>query len=147
MLKAKPDSPVAVLTQGKKRVTAFIPTDAAFRRLVTDLTGNTPRTERATFTRLSRRSRTSTPSRRSCSTTWSRAPRSPPRQAAKADGAKLKTAQGGVIKVDVKKHGIRLIDRDPDARNPRLVARALDINKGNRQIAHGISQVLRPSNL
>jgi uncharacterized surface protein with fasciclin (FAS1) repeats len=146
VLDAKPDSPVAVLTQGKKRLTAFIPTDAAFRRLVTDLTGKTPKTERAAFKAVASVADVDTlesillyhvvPGATITSA-----------QAAKADGVKLKTAQGGVIKVNVKKHGIRLIDRDPDATNPRLVVRALDINKGNRQIAHGISQVLRPANL
>ena len=34
------------------RLTAFLPTDRAFRRLVHDLTGKRPRTERATFVRL-----------------------------------------------------------------------------------------------
>ena len=146
VLKAKPDSPVAVLTQGKKRVTAFIPTDAAFRRLVTDLTGHTPQTERATFKAVASVADVDTletillyhvvPGATITSA-----------QAAKADGAKLKTAQGGVIKVNVTKNGIRLIDRDPDAANARVLPRALDINKGNRQIAHGISQVLRPVNL
>lgn len=146
VLEAKPDSPVAVLTQGKKRLTAFIPTDAAFRRLVTDLTGHQPKTERATFDAVASIADVDTleaillyhvvPGATITSA-----------QAAKADGAKLKTAQGGVIKVNVTKSGIRLVDRDPDARNARVLARAVDINKGNRQIAHGISQVLRPSNL
>lgn len=146
VLEAKPDSPVAVLTQGKKRVTAFIPTDAAFRRLVTDLTGKTPKTERATVRAVASVADVDTletillyhvvPGATITSA-----------QAARADGARLETAQGGVIKVNVTKSGIRLVDRDPDARNARVLARALDINKGNRQIAHGISQVLRPSNL
>ncbi|GAB3792823.1 fasciclin domain-containing protein [Nocardioides ungokensis] len=146
VLDAKPDSPVGVLTKGRKRVTAFIPTDAAFRRLVTDLTGHTPQTERATFKAVASVADVDTleaillyhvvPGATITSA-----------QAAKADGAKLKTAQGGVIKVNVTKNGIRLIDRDPDAPNARVLPRALDINKGNRQIAHGISQVLRPANL
>jgi len=146
VLKAKPDSPVAILTQGRKRVTAFIPTDAAFRRLVTDLTGDTPETEKATFQAVASVADVDTleavllyhvvPGVTITSA-----------QAAKADGVKLTTAQGGVIKVNVKKHEIRLIDRDPDARNPRVLAGAVDINKGNRQIAHGISRVLRPMDL
>ena len=36
---AKPDSPVLVLADGTKRLTAFVPTDKAFRNLVKDLTG------------------------------------------------------------------------------------------------------------
>ena len=37
------------------------------------------------------------------------------------------------------------MDRDPNARNPRVIAP--DINKGNKQIAHGINRVLRPLDL
>lgn len=146
VLKAKPDSPVGVLTQGRKRVTAFIPTDAAFRRLVTDLTGDTPKTEKATFQGVASVADVDlletillyhvVPGATITSD-----------QAVKADGVKLRTAQGGVIRVNVRKHDIRLDDRDFDDRNPKLIASALDINRGNRQIAHGIHKVLRPSNL
>jgi hypothetical protein len=65
----------------------------------------------------------------------------------KADGAELTTAQGGTITVNVKKHGVTLRDADTDDKNPDLVLEALDINKGNRQIAHGIDRVLRPLDL
>ena len=146
VLKAKPDSPVGVLTQGRKRVTAFIPTDAAFRRLVTDLTGDTPKTEKATFQGVASVADVDlletillyhvVPGATITSDL-----------AVKADGVKLRTAQGGVIRVNVRKHDIRLDDRDFDDRNPKLIASALDINRGNRQIAHGIHKVLRPSNL
>ena len=50
VLAAKPDSAVAVLADGNTRLTAFLPTDRAFRRLVRDLTGTAPATERAVFT-------------------------------------------------------------------------------------------------
>ena len=50
VLDAKPASPVAVLADGSTRLTAFLPTDRAFRRLVRDLTGTAPDTERAVFT-------------------------------------------------------------------------------------------------
>jgi uncharacterized surface protein with fasciclin (FAS1) repeats len=146
VLEAKPDSDVGVLTQGRKRVTAFIPTDAAFRRLVTDLTGHRPRTEKATFNRLASLTDVDTveavllyhvvPGATITS-----------KQAMKADGAQLTTAQGGTVTVDVRKHGITLRDADPDDANPDLVLKALDINKGNRQIAHAIDRVLRPVDL
>ncbi|GAA2149411.1 hypothetical protein GCM10009844_28960 [Nocardioides koreensis] len=146
VLEARPDSPVGVLTQGSKRVTAFIPTDAAFRRLVTDLTGKTPKTEKATFAAVASVADVDlletillyhvVPGATITSD-----------QAVKADGVKLRTAEGGVIRVNVRKHDIRLNDRDFDDRNPRLITAALDINRGNRQIAHGIHKVLRPSNL
>jgi uncharacterized surface protein with fasciclin (FAS1) repeats len=146
VLEAKPDSPVKVLAQGHKRLTAFIPTDAAFRRLVTDLTGTKPHTEKATFNRLAAIADVDTvetvllyhvvPGVTITS-----------KQAMKADGAKLTTAQGGTITVNVKKKAITLRDADRNDANPDLILGALDINKGNRQIAHGIDRVLRPLDL
>ena len=49
VLKAKPQSPVALLTKGGKRATVFAPTDRAFRKLAKSLTGKAPRTEKRTF--------------------------------------------------------------------------------------------------
>jgi uncharacterized surface protein with fasciclin (FAS1) repeats len=67
----------------------------------------------------------------------------------KADGAELTTAQGGTVTVKVsgsgKKTTVALVDQDPSSRDPRVIV--LDINKGNRQIAHGINRVLRPLDL
>ena len=40
---------------------------------------------------------------------------------------------------------MKLLDADRNDANPRIVQRK--INKGNRQIAHGINRVLRPVNL
>jgi len=40
---------------------------------------------------------------------------------------------------------IQLVDADRSDRNPRVAV--FDINKGNRQIAHAIDRVLRPSDL
>ena len=68
----------------------------------------------------------------------------------KADGARLTTAQGGKIKVDVKMKpslSITLKDRDKNDRDPQVVLKALDLNKGNKQVAHGIDRVLRPIDL
>ena len=50
VLKAKPNSPVKVLADGKTRVTAFLPTDRAFRLLVKDLTGTWAGSEKQVFT-------------------------------------------------------------------------------------------------
>ena len=131
-------------------LTAFIPNDRAFQVLAADLTGRWYGKE----TRSSRRSRTpsaSTPSSRSCSTTWFPAPPSPPRRPSRSDDAILPTALSGAsLKVDVvsrRLKQIRLVDNDRNDRNPLVDPRALDINKGNRQIAHGIVLVLRPADL
>ena len=65
----------------------------------------------------------------------------------RADDVELTTAEGGDIRVNVRKAGIFLRDDDTDDQNPRVIPSLLDINKGNRQVAHGITEVLRPSNL
>ncbi len=49
---AKPKSPVLLLTDGTKRLTAFAPTDKAFRNLAQDLTGKTFTSEKKVFTTL-----------------------------------------------------------------------------------------------
>ncbi len=145
VLKAKPDSPVAVLANGKVRLTAFLPTDRAFRRLVTSLTGTQPATERATFRKIAKLVDVDTletillfhvvPGKTITAA-----------KASKADEARLKTAAGIVLGVNVRRTGaIYLRDKDRNAANARVIV--ADINKGNRQIAHGINRVLRPADL
>jgi len=144
VLKAKPESPVGILAKRKAKLTAFLPTDRAFRRLATSLTGTRPATEKATFNALATAAGIDTiesvllyhvvPGRTLGSG-----------KVAKADGAKLKTALGSTIIVDVHKKWIALVDADPDMRNPRVIA--TDINKGNPQIAHAIDRVLLPIDL
>ena len=58
--------------------------------------------------------------------------------------------EGGTVTVDViypRLPIVQLRDQDPDDTDPFLNPGALDINKGNKQIAHGIFFVLRPANL
>jgi uncharacterized surface protein with fasciclin (FAS1) repeats len=146
VLKAKPQSPVALLTKGGKRATVFAPTDRAFRKLAKSLTGKAPRTEKRTFHTLAGAAGIDTieavllyhvvPGKTLTSA-----------KVVKADGAQLTTAQGAILGVDVTKKGVRLVDQDPDAADARAIPRLLDINKGNRQVAHGINRVLRPIDL
>ena len=144
VLAAKPDSPVKVLTQGRTRLTAFIPTDRAFRRLVHDLTGRTPRTERGTFRAITRVADVDTIE---AILLYHVVPGQtlPARKVVKLDGASVTTAGGGKITVRIHGANVRLVDQDPDARNAKVVV--VDINKGNRQIAHAINRVLRPLDL
>ncbi|HEX8631659.1 MAG TPA: hypothetical protein VF755_26165 [Catenuloplanes sp.] len=68
------------------------------------------------------------------------------RAALRSDGAELTTALSPTVTVDVRRHAsVRLIDADRNDRNPRIVR--FDINKGNKQVAHGIDRVLRPVDL
>jgi uncharacterized surface protein with fasciclin (FAS1) repeats len=144
VLKEKPKSPVAVLAKGKVRLTAFLPTDRAFRQLAKTLTGKAPKTEKATFKTLAKAAGVDVietvllyhvvPGK-----TLGAA------KVLKADGKKLTTAQGGTVTVKVKGKKVTLVDADPDLRNPRVVA--TNINKGNRQIGHAIDRVLLPLDL
>lgn len=148
VIAAKPDSPVNVLTKGRVPVTAFIPNDWSFRQLAKGLTGTKFKTEKQVFNALTGLGTDTletvllyhvVPG----ATLDSRA-------ALRSDGVALTTAQGGKVTVDViypKLPIVQLQDQDPDATDPFLNPRALDINKGNKQIAHGIILVLRPMNL
>jgi uncharacterized surface protein with fasciclin (FAS1) repeats len=147
VLEAKPNSAVGVLAKGDVALTAFIPSDKAFRTLAEDLTGKKPSTEKKTFEAVAGLGGIDlvetvllyhvVPG----ATIDSKA-------ALAADDAFLFTAlKDGYFRVNVVKSGtqIRLKDRDGNSRNPRV--NAVDINKGNMQIAHGIDRVLRPIDL
>src|SRR6478735_2381247 len=145
---AKPDSPVALLADGSKRLTVFAPTDEAFRLLAKDLTGKTIKSEKKIFDSLVDLAGVDTieqvllyhviPGKTLTSA-----------KVLKANGAKLTTAEGAKIKVKVTMHpvSVTLKDRDKNAEDPQAILKALDLNKGNKQIAHGIDRVLRPFDL
>ena len=146
---AKPDSPVALVADGTTRATVFAPTDQAFRVLVKDLTGQTIKSEKKIFEKLVELAGVDTietvllyhviPGKTLTSG-----------KVLKADGAKLMTAAGKTVKIDVRmKPSLRvtLKDKDRAAQDPKAVLTALDLNKGNKQVAHGIDRVLRPIKL
>lgn len=148
VLSAKPKSPVAVLAKGRTPVTAFVPTDAAFRRLVEDLTGNHYQRERRVFNVLAQTVGIDTVEAvlmyhvvPGATVTY--------RQAKAARGATLETAlDGATLKVRVRDgRRVFLADADPNDANARVMPQLRNLNIGNRQIAHGISQVLRPADL
>lgn len=146
---AKPDSPVALLTRGDVALTAFLPNDLSFNVLAKDLTGRWSRSEQGTFETLVAAVGVDAieqvllyhviPGATIDSGT-----------ALRSDGAALTSAQGGAVTVDVVSRWFKLIvlrDLDPNDVDPVLDRGALDINKGNLQIAHGIYFVLRPLDL
>ncbi|HSU36238.1 MAG TPA: fasciclin domain-containing protein [Propionibacteriaceae bacterium] len=144
VLAAKPGSAVGVLADGKTPVTAFLPDDRAFRILVKDLTGKKPRTEKQTFKAVAGLGIDTV----EAVLLYHVVPgtRINYRQALKADGVRLTMASGGIVRVDVRKgNRVKLLDADRNDANPRIVRK--NINKGNRQIAHGINRVLRPVDL
>lgn len=143
VLDAKPDSPVGLLTQGDQRATAFVPTDQAFRLLVKDLKGFAPKTEAKTLKQVAKLGVDTIETVLLYHVVAGKTLTSPKVLAAK--GKRVQTAQGGSIKVHVIKGKVTLADADKNDRNPRVVV--LDINKGNKQVAHAIDRVLRPVDL
>ena len=146
VLGAKANSPVAVLADGSTRLTAFLPTDAAFRNLAHQLTGKRPGTEKATFAKLAKAVDVDTLEAvllyhvvPGATVTY--------KQALGADDVELDTAAGAPLKVNVKGRSVWLRDLDKDDRNARVVRGLRNINQGNKQIAHGIDRVLRPADL
>jgi uncharacterized surface protein with fasciclin (FAS1) repeats len=147
VLKAKPASPVAVLADGTTALTAFIPNDRAFETLVADIqhTKRLPG-EKAAFAAVAGLGIDTVESvllyHVVPGATIDR------KAALKADGSSLNTAAGSAINVDVRGFcwkRVTLIDADRSDRDPRVIT--FDVNKGNRQIAHGIDRVLRPIDL
>jgi uncharacterized surface protein with fasciclin (FAS1) repeats len=145
---AKPDSPVGLLADGSTRLTVFAPTDQAFRLLAKDLTGTTIKSEKKIFDALVDLAGVDTietvllyhvvPGKTLTSG-----------KVLKADGARLATAAGAKVKVDVRTKPLRITlkDKDRNDRDARVVLEAIDVNKGNKQVAHGIDRVLRPIDL
>jgi uncharacterized surface protein with fasciclin (FAS1) repeats len=147
VLAAKPDSPVALLADGRVRLTAFAPTDRAFRKLVTAVAGSRPSSEQQTYDVLSTVGVDTIES----VLLYHVVPGAPItyRQAKMADGAELTTANGATLRVDYRPRSgkVLLVDQDTNARNAFVYRALKNINEGNRQIAHGVSQVLRPIDL
>ena len=148
VIAAKPDSPVGLLTQGKVPLTAFIPNDRAFQVLATDLTGKW----------YAARSRSSTPSPAlSASTrieqvllyhvipgaTITAKDALNATASARHRPARHRHRQGHLHMVQAR----RAQGQRPQRHQPLHQPEALDINKGNKQIAHGIFFVLRPADL
>lgn len=143
VLNAKPASPVKVLTDGNTALTAFIPNDGAFLNLVTALTGTAPASEQAAFTAVAGLGIDTVESVLLYHVVPGTAILSD--AALKANGATLTTAlTGKTIAVSVKATTITLGDYDKLANDPTVVLEKVDINKGNKQIAHGINAVLLP---
>ncbi len=133
-------SPVALLTQGNKRATVFAPQDRAFVKLVEGL-GVSVDSEQAAFEAIA-----ATLSIKQIENILLyhvvAGKTITGKQAAKANGTKLTTAQGGKLTIKVKKGKIRVVDQNKDFPTARVVQ--ANINKGNKQIAHGINAVLVP---
>jgi uncharacterized surface protein with fasciclin (FAS1) repeats len=146
VLKAKPESPVAVLKDGKVALTAFAPTDQAFRLLAQEVTGTQLKSERAVYAALAQVADVNTTEQLLL---YHAVPGKTInyKQAKASDGARLQTGTGAKIRVKVVDGSVTLVDGDKNDRNARVIPTLKNLNKGNRQIAHGVDRVLRPFDL
>ena len=145
VLAAKPDSPVKVLADGNTAVTAFIPNDQAFINLASALTGKKVSSESAAFTAVAGLGIPTVEQVLQYHVVPGAAILSA--DALKANGAKLKSALNGKtigVRVNASAPSITLVDKAPNLGNPKVILTQVDINKGNKQVAHGINGVLLP---
>lgn len=138
-----PESPVRAIAQGGTALTAFVPTDQAFRKLVKYLTGKT----------LKREARVANAVMSLGAKTVEKVilyhvvvgdPILSP-AALQANGAQLNAASGESFGVTVSGTTITLADKVRKHKNAIVLLPLVDINKDNRQVAHGINQVMLPT--
>ena len=143
VLADNPDSAVSVLTDGSVKLTAFAPTDKAFKNLATTLSGKRVKSDSKALEVVAGLGLDTVET----VLLYHVVPGEyiTAKKALKANGAKLPTAADGLtvkVKVNKKKGMISLKDRADELKNPKVVIP--DINKGNKQIAHAIDNVLLP---
>lgn len=143
VLKAKPNSAVKVLTDGNVALTAFIPNDGAFKNLVRTLTKRPVPSEKGAFEAVAGLGIDTVEQILLYHVVVGNPILS--ENALKANGASLATALAGKnIKVSVKGTKIELGDYSK-LRDPRVILTGVDINRGNKQVAHTIDSVLLPT--
>lgn len=139
---ARPESSVSAISDGYTSLTAFIPTDRAFRKLVKHLTGKAPRSEDAIAAAVA-----SLGAKKLEKVLLYHVVVGNPilsQAALQANGATMNSAGGQSFRVKVDGTKITLIDRTTKHTNAVVLLNKVDINVGNTQVAHGINQVMLP---
>ena len=134
---------VAAASDPSASLTVFLPTDQAFRVLVENLTNAWPKTEQGVFDVVAS---LGLPTVKAVLTYHIVGAKVDAATALTLDDQRVATLQGGTFKVNVRFGTIKLIDRDPDAKNAAVIAPNLG-GEASNGFAHGISLVLRPLNL
>ena len=137
-----PESPIQAISQGNTALTAFVPTDRAFQRVVKFLTGKTFKSEARIANAVMSLGAKTVEKVILYHVVVGDPILSP--AALQANGANLNAASGETIGVRVSGTNIRLVDKSKKHTNALVLLRAVDINKGNKQVAHAISQVMLP---
>ncbi len=144
VLAAKPDSPVALLADGDTELTVFAPTDKAFKNLASALAGHNISSESDAFDAVAGLGIDTVETVLLYHVIPGATIESP--DALEANGAVLATAaEGKNTKVLVSDDpSIRLRDYAPKFKNAKVILSAVDINKGNKQVAHAVDAVMLP---
>jgi uncharacterized surface protein with fasciclin (FAS1) repeats len=140
---AKPKSAVSAISDGTVKLTAFVPTDKAFQRLVKALTGKKLKSEKAVADAVMSLGANTVEKVILYHVVLGDPILSP--AALQANGAQLATAGGETLGVQVNGTTINLIDKSDATKNALVILSKVDINKGTTQVAHGINQVLLPT--
>jgi uncharacterized surface protein with fasciclin (FAS1) repeats len=139
---------VAAASNPDLDLTAFLPNDRAFRKLVQDLTGQRLNTESEVFGAVAGLGLDTVKTVLTYHIIVGSA--IDYRSARQSDGAVLTTLQGGTLTVDVRGHRwsgiVKLVDNDPDDRNATVVWPNVG-GQATNGFAHGIDRVLRPIDL
>ena len=143
VLKAKPESAVSVLADADTELTAFIPTDGAFRKLVWQLGEHDWQTisEQAVFSAVAGLGIDTVETVLLHHVVVG--PAIDLKTAVGADGAALESAAGQDINVEVGT-SLRLDGSYGGFWSARVSLARTDINEGNHQLAHVINNVLVP---
>jgi uncharacterized surface protein with fasciclin (FAS1) repeats len=139
---AKPKSAVWALADGNVQLTAFIPTDRAFKKLVKALTGQSLVRERKIYYAV-RALGMDTVEKVLLYHVVLGAPILSGAAVA-ASGASLTTAEGSTLGVFFDGSALKLRDKDYKRINPNVILTRVDINESNNQVAHPINGVLLP---
>lgn len=137
-----PNSPIQAISSGDVALTAFVPTDRAFQRVVKHLTGKTVKTEAGIAAAVLSLGAETVEKVILYHVVIGDPILSP--AALQANGTKLTTATTQTLGVRVSGTTITLVDKHPKHTNAVVQLNLVDLNKGNKQVAHGINQVLLP---
>lgn len=138
-----PESAIQVISDGNTALTAFVPTDRAFQRVVKHLTGKKLKSEARIAAAVMSLGAKTVEKVILYHVVVGDPILSP--DALEANGAKLNAASGQTIGVRVSGTTITLVDKAKKHTNAKVILSAVDINKGNKQVAHGINQVMLPT--
>lgn len=144
VLSAKPDSPVAIVKHGRERVTVFLPTDSAFRKMAKFFTGKRLESEQRVYRAL-RRAAGTIGNVENVLLTHPVDGKTLNYRRLKADApTTLTSMQGAPLKTRFRDGKLLVVDWDKFSPRARVIPELRNINKGNLQIAHGITSVLSP---